>query len=184
MRLVIKNVLVGLIGILASSVSAQIVRQESTNELKKAVYTVNLAGCPQRVIRKTGDGDEWYENHYAVVAIPELTLTNNTPLLDMLFPSYASADFSGWVHSDQADVTCFIDNQVVYIKWKFVGAYGESIDATNVMIVVVYESQPQPEQSLKVLNTGTGKSLALEWSTNAPNAKVDGYKVYRRNFTE
>jgi len=172
------------LGGLAFCAEAQIVRQESTNELKKAVYTVNVAGCPQRLVESYDQGN--YSIHYwAMVAVPELTLSSS-PSIELR--KITSDDLSGWksgLNSDEA----VISEKMIYLWWMSEsltsdGQYYSGAWMSDVQIIVVYESKPQPEPSLKVINTGTGKSLALEWSTNAPNAKVEGYKVYRRNVTE
>lgn len=183
-----RNVLIIGLAVLACSGSAQIVRQESTNELKKAVYIVDLAGCPQLMKQIIYDGEYSGCKCWAVIAIPELTFSNH-PAVEFLIPKVAdSSEPDGWIHSDDPDDLFIINDRVVYVFWKrsnyWDGQEYWNVELLQLKIIVIYESQSQPEQSLKVLNTGTGKSLALEWSTNAPNAKVEGYKVYRRSVTE
>lgn len=185
------------------AVSAEIVRQESTNGLRKVVYTVPLAECEQQKFSRADEGDGWSyyrEDYWAIVPVPELRMSG-LPMVQILCPRSEARFFSelspaeGWVDvnsfNDDGSGDVVMDEQKIYIRVKSktkeilmgeVQADRWITHHTQVKILVVCE--PQNQDELKVLNTGTGKSLALGWGTNAPNAKVEGYKVYRRRLAD
>jgi len=187
-HIVIRNVCFAILCAMACSVSAQVTRQASTNGLLKIVYTADLENCPQ-LVKSNIDaetGENYGDKYWAIIAMPELSITN-MPSIDIRVPvPEARGAPAGWTSLDDEENTLRFGDQVIYLLWKCHNNYSEQpwdVLCTQAKITLVCEQLSQPEQSLKVLNTGTGKSLALEWSTNAPNAKVEGYKVYRQNVS-
>ena len=141
---------------------AQVARQESTNQLKKVVYSGNAANCPQLLV-----GDQYY---WAQVSIPEIKLDNLPSVSAWVY----SADYfpsGGWSGINPARIS--LRDGICYLWWK---------DYTNIVftqftIVITYEADTR----LEVANTGTGKSLKLDWKMDAAtNQVVRGYKVFRQ----
>jgi len=185
-HIVIRNVCFAILCAMACSVSAQVTRQVSTNGLLKVVYTADLENCPQLVKSNIDpvSGEYYGDKYWAIVSVPELSITN-MPSIDIRVPvPEARGAPAGWTSLDDEESVLRFGEQVIYLLWKRYDNFSEQpwdVLFTQAKITLVCEQPNQAEQSLKVLNTGTGKSLALEWSTNAPNAKVEGYKVYRQS---
>jgi hypothetical protein len=151
---------------------AQVTRQESTNQLKKVVYSFNAQECPQVVMQ----ADSQNCHHYAVVSIPEFTVENMPQHSASLF----YGGFPGFPSGTWQNAFLFViwADGVAYVHWKTSYSDGsESVVATQFKIVLTYETRIE----LAVANPGTGKSLDLKWQANKETAaKIRGYKVYRR----
>ena len=147
-----------------------VVRQESTQELKKVVYTGNFSECPQVIYC-----DMYY---YAKIVAPEITL-GNMPIVQVY-----TWDNDGWdsweeigdtLSGDPSDLVFYTEGTIL-VHWK-VTYERTSIYWNSFKIVIIYES------GLKVENTGTGKSTELNWIP-LPGRKIEGYNIWRREKTE
>lgn len=159
-------------------------RQESTKELKKAVYSGTVTECEQ-VTEQIGSGDWYTVFWYARVVIPEIRL-DNMPNISV----FGRTPYGQWAQFSEETPTgqdgtypsrvCVLDG-VCFLNWKVAEHNYPSIrhvvQFTRFKIVITYESGTE----LGVENSGTGKSLDLEWHTDDETAKkIRGYKVQRR----
>lgn len=150
-------------------------RQESSGGLKKVVYSGRTTDCSQVVIDE--DGYKYYI--WAVVSVPEATLDNLSAISGYYLPYTNSRNPVGFLPMDRLLVIGSGNNEgKVYLLWKQVTPGIETeVFFVYFKIVVVYESGT----TLGVDNSGTGRSLDLEWNTDEETAKkIRGYKVQRR----
>ena len=78
---IVGGLVIALVQAAAFNVTAQVTRQESTNQLKKAVYTLDPSTTTQYIkqwiIYSFCDGNPYYMYlYYAMVPIPEITVSN------------------------------------------------------------------------------------------------------------
>ena len=165
--------------------AAQVVRQESTNPLKKVVYTYDVTALESLArLTRTGTfecddglgnpiGTGLVEYYEAVIPIPEYSPTN-IPSVQIL--QRQTNHYVGKRAYLQRDGTVFLEDWKESYSITLTSYFG-----SNITLVVVYE----PTSGLTVANAGTGKSLELKWQP-APVApeKLKGYKVLRREKKE
>lgn len=158
------NILICLLGLFVQTLHAQtLVRQESSNQIKKVVYTGNASQFPQ-----TNGSSGVY---YAIVPVPEINLTNMPSVTVLISPmgSYNQTP-SGWYPVDYGtydNVSVAFTNGICYLGWSEPGAFVNSLSAlidnavfTNFMIIVVYEDNSATQQisSTNQINAALGNS--------------------------
>lgn len=179
--------------------SGAVVRQETIGQHKTVVYSGACASLPQLVkttynLTPTTPG-QWNKIYWSVITIPEF----NTTIMPQVsvYGYFGGNDTApaGWGDADWA-----VANGVVYVLWKHVNRYArweydpetetdyiagyeldEHVQSSLFKIVLTYAA----ETSVAAKNTGTGKSVELNITTDEETTKkIRGYKVYRRKASD
>jgi hypothetical protein len=129
-------------------------RQESSNQLKKVIYSGDASQLPQVVVGG---------HPYAVVPIPEINLTNMPSITVWVDPTVLYNDRPVGLMAADYD---YLDNQnviltngICYLDWS--GIF------KNFKIIVVYEDTPATvNSSFKILSTtSSNQVVTLKWES-------------------
>ncbi len=176
--------LVFLMSLVVQTNAQTLVRQESSNQIKKVVYSGDASKFPQ--IYNAGA-------YYAIIPVPEINLTNMPSVTVWVYPTDYGLDGQSDLGLESADYAflysggVILSNGICYLGWSSPGEaqYDPSdiikyANYTNFMITVVYEDILTNSQVQQLLPIGqiqatltnsviTGASINVKFTTQTNN---------------